>query len=88
MKEKEKFLDLKIFWSPAIGKESFQEKVRAVSSKNKMGWFDVLPQHINFITLILDSISIYTLKGEKITYQFKRGVLEVSENKINVFLGL
>ncbi len=88
MKNNQRTLDLKIFWSPAMDKEPLKEKVISVSSKNKMGQFDILFDHINFITLIFDNISIHTFKGEKITYDFKRGVLETSENKINVFLGL
>jgi len=88
MKKNQRTLDLKIFWPPAMDKEPLKEKIVSVSSKNKMGQFDILFDHINFITLIFDNISIYTPKGEKIIYDFKRGVLETIGNKINVFLGL
>jgi len=82
-----KFLEVKVFYSPAIGKELFQERAAAVSSQNRLGDFDILPGHANFITLCFGILTIHTLE-KKINFQFERGVLEVSEDKVNVFLGL
>lgn len=81
------FLEVKILWPPAAQKESFQGKVKAISSKNRLGNFDILPGHANFISLIFSTLTIHSL-DRKINYQFKRGVLEVSENKVKIFLGL
>lgn len=83
-----KFLQVKVFCSPIIEREPFRGRARAVSSQNRLGKFDVLPEHTNFITLIFGNLTIHTVDRRKITYQFERGVLEVSENKVNVFLGL
>lgn len=77
-----------MFCSPVIGKERFGGKVEAISSQNRLGNFDILPEHTNFITLIFGSLTIHTTDKKKLTYQFERGVLEVSENRVNVFLGL
>ena len=86
---KEKFLEVKVFSTPVIGKEFFEGKVKTVSSKNRLGDFDILPGHTNFITIILESLTIHTFSPEKkINYQFGRGILEVSKDKVNVFLGL
>jgi len=82
------FLEVKIFCSPVIEKEAFKGKAEAVSSQNKLGKFDILPKHSNFITLIFDNLTIYTSNKKRINYQFERGVLETSENKVNIFLGL
>ena len=84
---KNKFLEVKVFWSPIIKKEPFQGKVKAVSSKNSLGNFDILPSHANFISLIFGTLTLHFPK-EKITYQFERGVLEVSEDKVRIFLGI
>jgi len=86
--EKKSWLEVKVFCSPIIEKEPFRGMAEAVSSQNKLGKFDILPGHTNFITIILDNLTIYTSNKRKITYQFERGVLEVSENKVNIFLGL
>jgi F0F1-type ATP synthase epsilon subunit len=84
---KEKLLDLKVFWLPLTKEVFFKGKVKSISSENPVGKFDVLPLHANFITLIFNELEIVTEKGEKINYQFKKGVLEVKKNKVNVFLG-
>lgn len=88
MNRKKKFLEIKVFCSPIIEKEPFEGEAEAVSSKNKLGKFDVLVEHTNFITLIFEELTILVSAKKKITYQFEKGVLEVSENKVNVFLGL
>jgi len=82
------YLKVKIFWMPLTKEVFYEGEALSVSSKNQLGKFDILPKHTNFITLIFDELSIVTLKGEKITYRFKRGVLEVRKNKVNIYLGL
>lgn len=89
MTEKEKnLLDVELFWPPVEGREKFKGKARSVSSRNEMGNFDILPQHTNFITLIFDSIIIDTLKEGQLEYEFDRGVLEISEDQVKIFLQL
>jgi len=84
---KEDLLNVKVFWIPLTKEVFFEGKVKSISSENPLGKFDVLPKHANFITLIFNELTIITDKEEKISYQFKRGVLEVTENKVNIFLG-
>jgi F0F1-type ATP synthase epsilon subunit len=86
-KNKKELLEVKLFWLPIVKEVFYQGKAGAVSSQNKLGKFDILPKHTNFITLIFENLTILTPE-KKITYQFKRGVLEVSEDKVNIFLGL
>lgn len=88
MNRKKKLLEVKVFCSPVIEKEPFAGEAEAVSSQNKLGKFDILPEHTNFITLIFGNLTIHTSDKKKAAYQFEKGVLEVSENKVNVFLGL
>ncbi len=88
MAEEKDFLEVSVFWLPIIKEVFYQGKANVVSSQNKLGKFDILPRHTNFISLIFDNLSILTPDKKKVTYQFKRGVLEVTENKINIFLGL
>lgn len=84
---KNSLLEVKILWPPSAKKESFEGKVKAISSKNRLGNFDVLPEHANFISLIFDNLVIHA-PDKKINYQFERGILEVSSNKVKIFLGL
>jgi F0F1-type ATP synthase epsilon subunit len=87
-KKKEPEIFVATFWSPSIGQVGYRGPARALSSVNKVGNFDILPGHTNFITLIFDKLSILTPDNKKINYTFKRGVLEVSENLVRVFLGI
>ena len=81
-------LEVNVFWLPIIKEVFYQGEAETVSSENELGCFDILPKHANFITLIFNNLSIITPTKKKLTYQFKRGVLEVSKDKVNVFLGL
>ena len=83
-----KLLQVKVLCAPVLGKESFRGEAEVVSSQNRLGKFDVLPEHTNFITLIFDNLTIHTPGKKKLIYQFERGVLEVSKNQVSVFLGL
>lgn len=85
---KKNFLTVKIFFPSLMEKENLTLKATSVSSENRLGPFDVLPGHINFISLIFKKISIQTEKKEKIEFSFERGVMIVKENKVKVFLGV
>ena len=50
--KKATFLEVKVFCSSIIEKEPFKGTAEAVSSQNKLGKFDILPGHTNFITII------------------------------------
>lgn len=77
-----------VFWPPFVGKVGYRGPAAAISSVNKVGKFDILPEHTNFISLIQKKLSVQLLDKKKIDYEFKRGVIEVSENLVKVFLGL
>lgn len=88
MTKSDNFILVKIFFPALIQKPNFVSKALSVSSENRLGKFDILPQHINFITLIFNKISLETINKEKIEFNFERGVLIVRENEVKVFLGV
>ncbi|OGH13352.1 MAG: hypothetical protein A3H50_02935 [Candidatus Levybacteria bacterium RIFCSPLOWO2_02_FULL_37_10] len=67
---------------------SFNDRVRAITSFNEKGIFDVLPQHENFISVIKDKIIIHTEDGGDKEMKIDNGVLKVYENEAHIFLGL
>ena len=77
-----------VFWSPLAGKVGYRGTAAAITSKNKVGKFDVLPGHTNFISLISQRLTIQLLDKKTIDHEFRRGVIEVSDNLVKVFLGL
>lgn len=81
-------LFVSVFWSPFVGKVGYRGPAVALSSQNKLGKFDVLPEHTNFISIIQKKLTVHLLDKKIIDYEFRRGVIEVSGNLIKVFLGL
>lgn len=69
-------------------KTFYDGRAAAVSGINKVGPFDVLPQHENFICLLKDKVVIHGLDGKKLEIPCENGLLEVSENLVRVFLGI
>ncbi len=84
----EDFLQVAVYFSSIMNKEPFRGRAVSVSSENDLGKFDVLKDHSNFISLIYEKLEIKTPGGKVIDYQFKRGVMKVNRNEVNVFLGL
>jgi len=60
----------------------------SLTSKNERGVFDILPYHVNFITLIFGFIVIdRNLSSEK-RYEMDNGVLYTISNKVEIYIGL
>ena len=70
------------------GKTLFLGKAKSVSSNNKIGPFDVLPMHENFISMLYDRVTIVDADGQKTEVPCDHGILEVSENRVRVFIGI
>ena len=66
----------------------FDGPALVVSGVNKVGPFDILPQHENFISLLKTEVIIHCLDGKDLRILCKNGLLEVSEDKVRVFLGI
>ncbi len=60
----------------------------AITSFNPSGRLDILPEHFNFISIIKEKIIIY--RPDKTTQEFNisTGVLKVSRNSVEIFLGI
>lgn len=68
-------------------KTYFAGNVKAVSSVNKKGPFDILPLHENFITLIAGIITIRpSMVDTKIEVPIIAGVLKVKDNKVEIYI--
>ncbi len=65
----------------------FEGEVDQISSSNKIGKFDILDNHANFISLIQDSL-IMKKGGQVNEIKVDTGILRVQENKVLVYLGI
>lgn len=65
-----------------------EEEVKAITSLNQRGVFDVLPEHANFISLIKEYLIIYKKNGDKEEIKLEGGLLKVANNEIQIFIGI
>ncbi|KKQ24839.1 MAG: hypothetical protein US62_C0013G0011 [Candidatus Woesebacteria bacterium GW2011_GWA1_37_8] len=66
----------------------YQGQVASITSFNKKGKFDVLPQHANFISLIQRSLVIRDNKGEVSEIKVSNGLMRVKEDRVEVYIGI
>lgn len=66
----------------------FSGELEAVSSVNRVGPFDILPGHTNFVSMIKEKLVLHKGKGEKQELGVEDGVMIVEDNKVRVFLGV
>lgn len=66
----------------------FDDDAHSVSSKNATGVFDILPEHSNFISLIMSPLIIRTMDGKKQEITFDNGLLKVNSNKVHCYIDL
>ncbi len=66
----------------------FDGEVKAMSAKNRVGRFDVLPIHSNFISLLDEEVIIHMMDGTTKTIKCNDGVVRVLEGRAEVYLGI
>ncbi len=66
----------------------YQGEVRALTSHNAVGQFDILPEHANFISLIEKAIIVHELSGKKREIRFDVALLKIVQNKVEIYLGV
>ena len=67
---------------------TFKDKVKAVTSYNEKGPFDILPEHENFISLINQHLVVHTMDGKENEIKVETAVIKVYKNEVHIFLGL
>ena len=66
----------------------FEDDVKAVTSKNDTGVFDILPEHSNFISVINESVTVHKLDGQAQKFPLANGVMKVKNSTVNCYLDL
>ncbi len=84
-KSKQKLLNVTVK-GPA--KQEFQGLAYSITSLNKRGKFDILPFHVNFITLIKDYVIIQQQDKKMITFPLTTGVIKVSDDNVKILIGI
>jgi F-type H+-transporting ATPase subunit epsilon len=66
----------------------YEGDAKALTSYNESGKFDVLPYHAPFISIISQEVIVHEIQGGIKTIVVEKGVMEVEDNVITVFLGI
>lgn len=66
----------------------FDEQIAALSGSNKIGKFDVLLNHANFISIVNQTLVIKRINGEERQLPIDNGILKVRENRVEVYIGV
>lgn len=66
----------------------FSDTVKAVSSYNDKGPFDILQEHENFISLIKEKIVIHMVNNQEQEIKIDNGVLRVYKNNVIIYVGI
>lgn len=65
----------------------YDDYVKAISTFNDNGQFDVLYMHENFISIIKKTIYIFRIDGVEEKIDIDEGIMKVMGNKVQIFLG-
>lgn len=65
----------------------YEGQAKAITCFNTKGRFDVLPYHVNFISLIQDQVIILTPSGETINFTIGEGIIRIAHNQVTIFWG-
>lgn len=66
----------------------FDGGAESVSASNETGPFDILPGHANFFTLLSPGEVTIMSAGQEYTYSVSRGIVQVSDNAVKVFVDI
>lgn len=65
----------------------WESEVKSLSAENREGPFDILPEHIRFLSLISDKpLSVVLLDDTKKTFTFKNAMLYFKDNLAVVYI--
>ena len=66
----------------------YQGKAAAISSRNDDGLLDILPQHMHFISIIKEFVTVIKLDGTTQNFPIDIGVLKVYQNQVRIYIGI
>lgn len=69
-------------------KNLFEGVIESMTSKNTKGTFDILPYHENFISLIIDKVTVREKNKPPQDIPVGNAILKISNNKAEIYVGL
>jgi F0F1-type ATP synthase epsilon subunit len=66
----------------------YEGPAESVSAVNKVGAFDILPNHANFFSLLTTGDIVVRVAGQQLKFPIKHGIVKVTNNVITLFIYL
>lgn len=63
----------------------FEGEVEAVSSNNDVGVFDILPSHVQFVTLVKEKVVAHKKNNDQ-EIMIESGILKVKNDVVEVYV--
>ncbi len=67
----------------------FEGKANALSARNRIGDFDILPGHADFFSMLSPGeVTIEPSEGDTVSFPVKSGIVTVKGNEVFVFVNV
>lgn len=66
----------------------YEGPAEAVSAKNKVGPFDILPGHADFFSMLLPGEVIIETENDPVSFQINNGIITVRDNEVMLFVNM
>ena len=66
----------------------YEGKAKSVSASNKVGPFDVLPDHADFFSVLKPGEIIIETKADPVTFNINNGIIAVRDNEVMLFVNM
>lgn len=66
----------------------YEGEAISLTSNNDVDTFDILPGHINFITIVKNNIKVKTNDNKELKFDIEYGVLLCDNYSVNVYIGM
>jgi len=66
----------------------YEGDAQSVSATNKVGRFDILPEHADFFSILSAGDVVIETSGEPITFEIHNGIVAVRDNEVMLFVNM
>lgn len=66
----------------------YEGPAKAVTATNRIGEFDILPEHADFFSLLKPGEIIIETDKDPVTFTIKKGMLSVRDNEVLLFVDM
>lgn len=66
----------------------YEGPAQAVTAANRIGVFDVLPEHADFFSMLIACEVIIETGGEPVRFNVSKGIITVRDNEVMLFVNM